>query len=162
MEGFKDHYIFDALNIDIKSNSRQISNLVASDYHLCGKISIDTVSSDSKHFSNAKRTVVLHEKNKNERRILTGDAGDYCFEVKSGQYTVSPLITSDEKEKGLRLQPSEKQVSVDGAPVLNVNFVQSKLTVSGKVKCLEQDDQKCQAIKVSLFQRGQEQPLLTE
>jgi hypothetical protein len=72
------------LNIDIKSNSRQISNLVAQDYHLCGKISIDTSSADSKHFSTAKRTVVLQEKSKNERRILTGDNGEFCFEVKSG------------------------------------------------------------------------------
>ena len=152
------------MNIDIKPNSRQISNLVANDYHLCGKISIDVSSSDSKAFAVSKRTVVLQEKNKNERRISTNENGEFCFEVKSGQYTVTPFITSDEKEKGLRLQPTEKTVQIDGSPLLNVNFIQAKLSINGKVKCLEQDDQKCQSIKIQLFSKGHEgsSPLLTE
>lgn len=110
---------------------------MASDYHLCGKIAIDTVGSDSKPFNVDKRTVVLHEKSKNERRTTTDENGEFCFEVKSGQYSVTPVITSEEKDKGLKLLPNEKSVNVDGAPVLNINFNQAKLSVSGKVKCLE-------------------------
>ena len=95
---------------------------------------------------------------------MTNENGEFCFEVKSGQYTVTPFITSDEKEKGLRLQPTEKTVQIDGSPLLNLNFIQAKLSVNGKVKCLEQDDQKCQSIKIQLFSRGHEgsSPLLTE
>jgi hypothetical protein len=61
LEGSSTHYIFDALNVNIQPSSRQINNLVASFYHLCGKISIDA---DSKVFSASKRPVNLIEKNK--------------------------------------------------------------------------------------------------
>jgi len=42
--------------------------------------------------------------------------------VKPGTYTVSPIISAEEKEKGLKLIPSEKTVNVEGAPILDVNF----------------------------------------
>ena len=93
------------MNINIKPQSRQIPNLAASDYHVCGKINID---SDSKAFSAAKRSVILSERNKGERRTNTDENGEFCFEVKPGTYTVTPLITSEEREKGLKLLPTEK------------------------------------------------------
>lgn len=131
------------MNINIQPQSRQIPNLVASDYHLCGKVSIDTVASDSKAFNTDKRSIILYEKNKNERRTTTNENGEFCFEVKSGTYTLHPAISTEEKDRGLKFLPSDKSVSVDGAPVLNINFSQAKLGISGKVKCLEQDDKKC-------------------
>lgn len=42
--------------------------------------------------------------------------------MKSGSYVVTPLVTLEEKEKGLRLLPSERTVLVVGEPILNVNF----------------------------------------
>lgn len=59
IEGLNNHYFFDAMNINIEPNSRQIPNLVASGYQLCGKITIDTLGSDSKPFSINKRSVIL-------------------------------------------------------------------------------------------------------
>lgn len=81
---------------------------MVSDYHLCGRVSVDTDSSDSKNFNAAKRTVVLTDKSKSERRTTTNGEGEFCFEVKSGTYTVYPLVSSDEKEKGLKFNPAEK------------------------------------------------------
>ena len=74
---------------------------------------------------------------------MTDDKGAFCFEVKPGNYLVSPLVTAEEKDKGLRLLPQERQVMVEGSPVLNVNFNQSKLSISGKLKCIEKNDSKC-------------------
>jgi hypothetical protein len=105
LEGFSTHYIFDAMNINIQPNSKSIPNLVASYYHLCGKISIDTESPESKGFSVNRRTVILQEKSKNERRTTTNENGEYCFEVKPGTYTLTPQITSEERDKGLKLFP---------------------------------------------------------
>ena len=107
------------MNININPQSRTIPNVVASFYHLCGKISIDT---ESKLFSVAKRGVILTEKNRGERRSTTDENGEYCFEVKPGNYVVLPIISNDEKDKGLRLLPADKSVVVNGEPVLNVNF----------------------------------------
>ena len=57
-----------------------------------------------------------------DRRTSTNENGEFCFEVKTGQYVVTPLVTLEEKEKGLRLLPSERSVLVVGDPILNVNF----------------------------------------
>jgi hypothetical protein len=35
---------------------------------------------------------------------------------------VSPLISQEEREKGLKLLPNDKSIVVDGEPVLNINF----------------------------------------
>ncbi|CDW74259.1 nodal modulator 1-like [Stylonychia lemnae] len=149
LEGFANHYIFDSMTINIQSNSRSIPNLIASDYHLCGKISVDNLEA-GQSFSIAKRTIILVEKNKNERRTTTNENGDYCFEVKSGQYTITPAVSQEEKERGLKFNPADKQISIDGTPALNVNFGQTKVTIQGRVQCLEQEDKKCQNIKVHL------------
>lgn len=108
LEGNADHYIFESINVNINSNSRTIQNLVASDYHLCGRISVDSDDLNSKSFSVAKRTVILTEKSKQERRVATNDEGEYCFEVKNGAYSISPLVTTDEKQRGLKFNPAEK------------------------------------------------------
>lgn len=57
-----------------------------------------------------------------DRKVLTDEKGEFCFEVKSGNFTVVPLISSEEKEKGLRFYPSERKVEVNDTPVLNVTF----------------------------------------
>jgi len=98
LEGFNSHYIFDAMNINIQPQSKQIPTLVASYFHLCGKISIDKESKDSSAFSIAKRIVILQEKSKNERRTTTNENGEYCFEVKPGQYTLTPLVSPQERD----------------------------------------------------------------
>jgi len=80
------------MNINIQANSRTIPNLVASDYHLCGKISVDNIE-NGQSFSVSKRSIILVEKSKSERRTTTNENGEFCFEVKSGVYTVTPAIT---------------------------------------------------------------------
>jgi hypothetical protein len=81
---------------------------VVSFYNLCGKVNIDTTGNEK--FSTNKRTIILSEKNKGERRTHTDDNGAFCFEVKPGNYVVIPVVTAEEKEKGLKLLPNEKTV----------------------------------------------------
>ena len=88
LEGISPHYVFNAMNINIQPQSKQIQNLAASDYHLCGKISLD--SADSKAFSTAKRTVLLQDKGKVEKRVTTDESDSFCFEVKQGTHVVIP------------------------------------------------------------------------
>ena len=47
--------------------------------------------------------MILSDKNKVERRASTDDNGEFCFEVKSGHYTITPLVAAEEKDRGLRL-----------------------------------------------------------
>jgi hypothetical protein len=120
LEGISNYYMFDSIKIEISPSSRQIQSLVATDYNICGKVQIDKV--DAKSFSIEKRTVVLTDKSKGERRSQTDENGEFCFEVKPGQYTITPVVSADEKERGLKLLPVEKTVIVNGHPILDVNF----------------------------------------
>jgi len=98
--------------------------------------------------------VVLTEKGKTERRTQTDENGKFCFEVKTGAYTVTPIITSEEKEKGLKLIPAESSITVEGKPVLDLKFQQTELSLSGSVLCLKGEEKLCSEIEVQLLSRG--------
>lgn len=70
-------------------------------------------------------------------RKTTNDDGSFCFETAPGTYSVAVVLSPAERSKGLRLKPEELRVKVETEPVLDVEFSQSRVSVSGTVKCLE-------------------------
>jgi hypothetical protein len=108
----------------------------------------------SDHFSSAKRTVVLvdtsDKSTKKERRTITDQHGNYCFEVKPGNYSVNPVLSQEEKDSDLHLQPETKEVIVDDKPFLDINFYQSKVIISGAIVCLEKCDSDINVELISL------------
>lgn len=60
-----------------------------------------------------KRNIIINEKGKGETRTYADENGNYCFEVKSGTFNLQVHVSSDEKEKGLKFLPNERQVVVD-------------------------------------------------
>lgn len=98
----------------------------------------------SDHFSSAKRTVVLidtsDKSTKKERRTITDIVGNYCFEVKPGKYMVHPVLSQEERDSDLHLQPEFTEVIVVDRPFLDINFYQSKVIISGSIICLEKCD----------------------
>ncbi len=148
LEGVKEHYVFDAIDIEVQPGMKNLPSLIATDYHLCGKVNM---SNDKQSFP-ARRQIKISDKKRpgGDRATSTESDGSFCFEVKSGTYSVFPVVSSEEKERGLRLLPAEKTVKVEGIPVLDVNFSQHKLSISGSIKCLD----KCSDFKVQLLNRG--------
>jgi len=71
------------------------------------------------------------------KNSTTDSAGKFCFQVGPGRYTVSPYVSSSESSSGLWFSGQDRQITVDNTPVLDLVFSQAKLTVSGRVKCLE-------------------------
>ena len=69
-----------------------------------------------------KRQISLTGEGKGEKKVLTNETGDFCFEVKEGSFTVSPVISSEDKEKGIRFYPVERKVKIVDEPILNVTF----------------------------------------
>ena len=100
-----------------------------------GKILIEA----TEYFSTAKRTVILQDANEKssikERRTITDHQGKYCFEVKPGMYQIRPVLTQDEKDSDLHLQPEFYDLEIIDRPLLDVNFYQSKVQISGKINC---------------------------
>jgi len=139
LEAQADDMFFEPLtNIKITAHMRRLPDLMVTDYRLCGKILIEA----TEYFSTAKRTVILQDANdkssKKERRTITDNQGKYCFEVKPGTYHIKPVLTQDEKDSDLHLQPEFYDLDLIDRPLLDVNFYQSKVVISGKIKCISE------------------------
>lgn len=149
LEAHADDMYFEPLtNIKITAHLKNLPDLMVTDYKLCGKILIEA----KEYFSTAKRTVILQDANdktsKKERRTITDNQGKYCFEVKPGVYHIKPVLTQDEKDSDLHLQPESYDLEVVDRPLLDVNFYQSKVVISGKINCIAE----CESdIKVKLI-----------
>lgn len=135
LEAQTEHMFFEPLtNVEISPNSKFIPNFIVKDFKLCGVIHIEA----NEYISTAKRTVVLKEiESKKERRTVTDNQGRYCFEVKPGKYHIYPFLTQEEKEMELHLNPESIDIEIVDDPILDVNFYQSKVEVSGTIKCIE-------------------------
>ena len=141
LEAQADDMFFEPLtNLKITAHLKQIPDMIVTDYKLCGKILIEA----TEYFSTAKRTVILQDANekssKKERRTITDHHGKYCFEVKPGVYHIKPVLTQDEKDSDLHLQPEFYDLEIIDRPLLDVNFYQSKVQISGKIDCIGQCD----------------------
>ena len=149
-----EHLFFDPMtNLHISPLLPSLPDFIVGDYKLCGKIIIEAKDS----FTLSKRTVVLQDKNTNEeRKTITDQGGKYCFEVKEGLYKIFPVLTDEEKKSELHLQPEYQDIEIVDKPNLDVNFYQSKVKVSGKIKCIK-DCKNEKNIKIKLVSLKNEQ-----
>ena len=142
MEAHADDMFFEPLtNIKITPHLRNLQDIIVTDYKLCGKIFIEA----TEYYSTSKRTVVLQNTSDKsqttaERRTITDNQGRYCFEVKPGKYSIYPVLTKEEKDSDLHLQPDTIDLEVVDKPMLDNNFYQSKVVVSGSISCINECD----------------------
>jgi protocatechuate 3,4-dioxygenase beta subunit len=161
LEAQADDMFFEPLtNIRITAHLKKLPDLAVTDYKLCGKIVIEATD----YYPTSKRTVVLQETSdksasKKERRTITDNKGKYCFEVKPGVYHIYPVLTQDEKESDLHLQPEFYDLEIVDRPLLDINFYQSKVNVSGKISCLKECDKN---IRVKLTSTKTDRMLTTQ
>ena len=142
LEAHADDMFFEPLtNIKITPHLRNLQDIIVTDYKLCGKIFIEA----TEYYSTSKRTVVLQNTSDKsqttaERRTITDNQGRYCFEVKPGKYSIYPVLTKEEKDSDLHLQPDTIDLEVVDKPMLDNNFYQSKVVVSGSISCINECD----------------------
>jgi hypothetical protein len=141
LEAQADDMFFEPLtNIRITAHLNNLPDLIVTYYKLCGKVTIEA----TEFYSTSKRTVVLEnasDKSSNkERRTITDQKGKYCFEVKPGFYHIYPVLTQEERDSDLHLLPEFYDLELVDAPLLDVNFYQSKVTVSGSISCIGECD----------------------
>ena len=140
-------------NLHISPLLPSLPDFIVGDYKLCGKIIIEAKDS----FTLGKRTVVLLDKSTSEeRKTITDQGGKYCFEVKEGSYKIYPVLTDEEKKSDLHLQPEFQDIEIIDKPYLDINFYQSKVKISGKIKCIR-DCKNEKNIKIKLSSTKNEQ-----
>lgn len=121
-------------NIELSPFIKSIPNMIVKDYKLCGKIYIEK----NEYISVAKRSIVLRVgESQTERRTITDNNGRYCFDVKPDKYNIIPVLTQEEKDMELHINPESILIEVVDKPLLDINFYQSKVEVTGFINCLD-------------------------
>ena len=153
IEALHAHYFFESSNAYIHAGMETLPPLVPSKYHLCGEIYI--TPQDHNKFSVDKRSVILTDKQKMfEQRQNTDEEGKFCFEVGNGEFIVKPGVGTVEAEAGLLLDPNYRELTVRDQPILGVQFMQKKVSLSGKLSCFNDDCLSKSIIKLRSLQHN--------
>jgi len=132
IEATKEHFFFNPLsNYRVSPNVVTLPDITVKSYHVCGRVYL------AQSGSRSRSMILLSETDRELARVNTDQSGQFCFEVQAGSYKISPQITSEEEAAGMLLNPRVLKVIVTNAPILDIGFNQAKVTVSGRVKCIE-------------------------
>jgi len=136
----KDHYYFPSNTVTVSPTTSTLADIQVESFGLCGKFEVDETSgiSTSREATLEGENLVLSAKTTNS---------EFCFKVKPGSYTIQPRITEQERAQNLLFEPAYISVRVENWPILDQNFSQIKVSVSGNIQCLESD---CTGIEVIL------------
>jgi hypothetical protein len=140
----KDKLTFSGPNsIQITPSTSKLPEYILKTVELCGRVSIPHPPAGVEPTTTSSRQVALALASNPSKVIsktstsIEGVSGSYCFSVEPAQnYVVSPVVTDREERAGLLLSSTAQTVKVEFEAVANVNFAQSLLTVSGRVRCL--------------------------
>ena len=126
----KDHYQFSSLNnIQISPSNYHIPDIKVEKYHICGKLFVEP---SFPSYLKVREVNVKNVENSKTYNVKTTPEGDFCLFTEPGQFIISPI--QSEESKGLLFSPNEKQVTVSNSPILNQDFHQSKVSISGSIK----------------------------
>lgn len=156
IEAFKENYIFTSLSdYKISPSIENLPVINVKTYHLCGNLQIAQES-----MANKKRVILLQNADEQELSRTTTDLnGKFCFYVKPGTYNLLPVVEPDESKAGLILTSSLSRVTVTNSPILDVLFLQARVSVSGHVHCLEKN---CDSsVSVSLLSKTNGRKILS-
>ncbi|KAJ8035005.1 Nodal modulator 2 [Holothuria leucospilota] len=144
-----EHVFFEPATVKITPNTPKLPDILAAKFSLCGKVEVDTKGGLT---LNKRRVLLNPAKQGNVEAVSTSTdtKGGFCFQVKPGQYVVTPVVADMEREKGLKLIPSSQNVKITDQPKVDVNFAQFKAQVSGSVSCIG----KCGQLEVILTPEG--------
>jgi hypothetical protein len=125
-------YKFQVLNAQIAPSVSELPDITVTHLAICGKVIIphSPLAIDTRSIGATREgiTGVMQKRIENN---------EYCLYVGPGaKYTVSPLIYDKERELGLRLVKDVHVIDELDAPALDVDFVQSLLSISGRVNCI--------------------------
>jgi len=132
VEPIHEHLYFDPTQVRLSLHETELPWIPVSSYDLCGHVGIEQDPQTAP--SGKGRGMVLRSRQDGgERRTTTKPDGGFCFEVPAGSYEVYPIISEEETKRGLVLTPKTRVVHVTTAPLLTVDFRQSKVAVQGTI-----------------------------
>lgn len=140
----KEKYTFSGPeSIQISPTTSKLPDFIVKTVELCGRVSIPHPPAGVEATTAASRQVSLALASSPAKvlsqthTLIDPIAGAYCFRVEPNQnYVVTPVVSDREKRAGLLLSSASQTVKIESEPFSGINFAQSLLTVSGRVRCL--------------------------
>ncbi|KAK3194298.1 hypothetical protein Dsin_025608 [Dipteronia sinensis] len=131
IEAVKEHYKFDKLKeYMVLPNMASIADIKAISYDVCGVVQMASSGYNVK-------VALTHGPEKVKPQVKQiDDKGNFCFEVRTGEYSLSALAATPESSSGLLFVPPYVDVVVK-SPLLNIKFSQALVNVLGTVVCKE-------------------------
>ncbi|PIK34153.1 putative nodal modulator 1 [Apostichopus japonicus] len=124
-----------AATVKITPNTPRLPDILAIKFSVCGKVEVDAKSG----VSLGKRRVLLNPTKQGNAEAVstsTDSHGKFCFQVKPGEYVLTPIVTDAETKKGLKIIPDSQSLTVTTSPILDITFTQFKAKVGGSVTCI--------------------------
>ncbi|KAL0132278.1 hypothetical protein PUN28_000219 [Cardiocondyla obscurior] len=130
--------------VKISSTSPELPVMIPSAYKVSGKVTLS--AKGTLHFRRLSiqntAATFYKELNTNEK------TGEYSVYLAPDKYQLSVIVSTEEKTKGLQFYPLQQTIDVTSQPIINVNFLQLKATLTGTVHCLPGTD--CSQVSVTL------------
>jgi len=147
LEAESAYYTFEPVTAAIDSSADTLPDLVADRVQVCGKLELE--KSEMSKYTGERRIVMIKAKGGyQEQKMQVNEQGEFCMEVKMGEYTVIPQVNLDETSYGLHLSPHSHEIKVEGDPIKDLRFSQIKVSLTGKVKCF--DPEECKDVSIQL------------
>ncbi|PIK59939.1 putative nodal modulator 1 [Apostichopus japonicus] len=130
-----EHVVFEPATVKITPNTPRLPDILAIKFSVCGKVEVDSKSG----VSLGKRRVLLNPTKQGNAEAVstsTDSHGKFCFQVKPGEYVLTPIVTDAETKKGLKIIPDSQSLTVTTSPILDISFTQFKAKVGGSVTCI--------------------------
>jgi len=148
----KDHtYFNNLLGYHVDANDPALPDITVSGYDVCGKVIFSHVPHSIKLPSQRE----IRATNLNFDVVFLSEPIDasgtysYCFRMPTLEtpFTIFPVLSKEERLRGLILKEESRIISISNSPVLNVDFVQFIPSLSGQVSCIEPP---CSSVVVTL------------
>ena len=131
-----DGYYFKSTDVTVSASAPQLSDLVAFEYALCGKVSIASAPTGHAQLSSRKIKLQRPGQAGGSQTVSCDDKGKFCFRVAPGKWEISSVVSSSDKSSGLLLHPASQVVEIINRPVDNVVFSQFFATLRADVSCM--------------------------
>ncbi|XP_057699826.1 BOS complex subunit NOMO1 [Corythoichthys intestinalis] len=137
----KELMFFEPVTVKIAPNTPQLPDIITAGFSVCGQISISRLPEGMKQQGRYKVTLTHKGQDKTSGRIIDSDTqGAFCFQAKTGDYSVHVSLPEVDVKAGLALHPNSLEFSVVDKPLTDLLFTQFMASISGKVYCLASCD----------------------
>ncbi|KAL6255181.1 hypothetical protein P5V15_013514 [Pogonomyrmex californicus] len=135
---------FSEKTVKISPTSPELPVLIPSAYKVSGKVTLS--AKGTLHF---RRISIQNTAATFYKELDTNEkTGEYSVYLAPDKYQLSVIVSTEEKAKGLQFYPLQQTIDVTSQPIININFLQLKATLTGTVNCLPGTD--CSQASVTL------------